>query len=380
MKILIATDSFKDCLTAKRVGENIKKGIALSSNSFNVKILPMADGGEGTVQSLVDATNGELVTCKVNDALNRKIDSFYGILGDKHTAIIEMAAASGIEQIKPEERNPWNTSTYGTGELIIHALNRKCERIIIGIGGSATNDGGVGMAQALGVRFLDKSGTPINSGGGALSEIEKIDITGMDKRIKDLELIVACDVTNPLTGNEGASFVYGPQKGADSVIVAKLDANLKHYAAKIKETFGTDVETVPGAGAAGGLGAGLMIFCNGRLEKGVDIVSRESGLLDKCKWADVVITGEGKIDSQTRYGKTPQGVADAAKKAGKPLIAVAGTLGEGYVDLYDSGFDIILSIVDGPMELSAALDKAPQLLRNAGLTIGNLLSISGIEI
>lgn len=375
MKILIASDSFKDCLTAHEVGESLKKGLQRASQRNNVRILPMADGGEGTVQALVDATNGEIVSCEANDALMRPIKSFYGILGDKETAVIEMAAASGIEHLKVYERNAWLTSTKGTGQLILNALNRGCKRIIIGIGGSATNDGGVGMAAELGVKFLDAKGNAIAEGGGALSDIVSIDISEIDRRVNEAEFIVACDVENPLTGKDGASAIYGPQKGADEEMVAKLDSNLKHYAKKVKEFTGHDVEFISGSGAAGGLGAGLMAFCNGQLRKGIDIVAQECNLKYNCEWADIVITGEGKIDGQTKFGKTPQGVANMAKSVNVPVVAVAGTLGEGYEELYNTGFNAIFSIVDAPMNLSEALLNAPKLLENAGLAIGNFLQI-----
>lgn len=376
MNILISTDSFKDCLVAQEVGACLQRGLEASSKMFNTRIVPMADGGEGTVQALVDATGGNVVVCRAKDALMREIDCFYGILGDCSTAVIEMAAASGIEHLSACERNALVTSTYGTGQLILNALDKGCKRIIIGIGGSATNDGGAGMATALGVRFLNSEGQKIQEGGGALSAIDSIDVTALDERINDVEFVVACDVANPLTGVHGASVVYGPQKGADEGAVAKLDASLMHYAHKLKEFLGVDVELVPGAGAAGGLGAGLMAFCKGSLQNGFDIVARELNLLDNCLWADVVITGEGKIDAQTKFGKTPQGVAKLAKSVDVPVIAVAGTLGDGYKELYKTGFDAIFSIIDGPMELSDALRNAPKLLENTGLIIGNMLAIT----
>ncbi len=375
MNILIAPDSFKDCLSARDVSKFIKKGILKSSDDFNVKIVPMADGGEGTVESLVDATGGTYFTIPVLDALKRERTARYGILGDGRTAVIEMAQASGIEHLKREERNPMITTTFGTGQLILDALNNNCRRIIIGIGGSATNDGGAGMAQALGVSFKSIEKTDISAGGGSLDAIEEIDVSNLDSRIYDSEIIVACDVTNPLTGADGASAVYGPQKGATPEMVEELDKNLTHFANKIKEKLGKEIDNIPGAGAAGGLGAGLMAFCNGKLQVGFEIVANETMLSQYCHWADVVITGEGKIDFQTKFGKTPQGVANAAKNFNKPVIAVAGTLGDDYNSLYNSGFDAIFSIVDSPMSLDEALVNAPQLLENIGETIGKFLKI-----
>lgn len=378
MKILIAPDSFKDCLSALKVGEYLKKGMLKASSAYEIRIVPMADGGEGTVDSLIDATEGRKISCSVLDPLSRKIEARYGISGDNETAIIEMASASGIELLNNEERNPWITTTYGTGELIKDALNKGCRRFICGIGGSATNDGGTGMAMALGVKFTDTAGNEIGFGGGELAKIEKIDISGLDPRINVSEFIIACDVNNPLTGQEGASFIYGPQKGADDKMVQKLDDNLKHLADKIKAYLKVDIENVPGAGAAGGLGGGFLAFLNGKLQKGVDIVTEETNLEEHCRWADYVITGEGKIDGQTKFGKTPQGVANMAAMYNVPVLAVAGTLGKGYQELYSSGFDVVLSIVDKPMELKDALKGAPELLENSGYTIGKMLILSSV--
>ncbi len=375
MNILIAPDSFKDCLSAKDVAEFLQRGLIKSSKNFKIRIVPMADGGEGTVESLVDATKGTYRNINVLDALKRERVAKYGILGDGKTAVIEMAQASGIEHLTLKERNPLITSTFGTGQLILDALNNSCKRIIIGIGGSATNDGGVGMAQALGISFKSGDKKEVSDGGGNLGLIEEIDISNLDPRIDSCEIVVACDVTNPLTGPNGASFVYGPQKGATSEMVEILDYNLNHIANLIKAQLNSDVSDMPGSGAAGGLGAGLMAFCGGKLRGGFDIVASETMLSENCQWADVIITGEGKIDFQTKFGKTPQGVANYAKKYNKPLIAVAGTLGDDYNTLYNSGFDAIFSIVDKPMELDSALKNAPTLLENIGETIGNILKI-----
>ena len=373
MKILISPDSFKDCLSAKAIAENLKIGFEKVSNLFEIRIVPMADGGEGTVNSIIEAANGELKTCFVKDALLRKKETTYGIIGDRGTAVIEMASASGIELLTKTERNPWVTATYGTGQLIKDALDNNCRRIIIGIGGSATIDGGVGMAMALGVRFLNREGLQIQNGGGAISELITIDISDIDNRLAETEIIVACDVSNPLIGSEGASYVYGAQKGADMGMINKLDNNLAHLANIVKITIGKDLESMPGSGAAGGLGFGLMAFCGGRLENGVSIVASEIELERHCKWADVIITGEGKIDFQTKYGKTPQGVADIAGKYNKPVVAVAGILGEGYNKLYETGFTALFSIIDKPMSLEESILKTPELLINMGRAIGNML-------
>jgi glycerate kinase len=362
MNVLIAPDSFKDCLSARKVGESIRNGIVHTSGKWEIRIVPMADGGEGTVEALVDATNGHFVFANVLDPLMRPIRAKYGILGNGKTAVIEMAAASGIELLAPDERNPWITSSYGTGQLIFNALDKGCNRIIVGIGGSSTNDAGVGMAQTLGVDFRDSSGKIPGPGGGELSRIQHINTKGLDPRLKNCELIIACDVTNPLTGPEGASVVYGPQKGASKSMIKQLDRNLMHLAKLIRNQLNRTVDTVPGSGAAGGLGAGFLAFTDAVLRPGFEVVCKETRLPEYIQWADLIITGEGKIDFQTQFGKTPAGVARLAKQYGKPVIAMAGTLGEGYKDLYESGVDAIYSIVNRPMPFDEAIRTAPDLL------------------
>ena len=375
MKILIATDSFKDCLSAKKVGEFVKNGLNEASTLFDIKIVPMADGGEGTVEAIIEATDGSYNFATVHDPLMKSVKARYGVTGDGKTAVIEMAAASGIELLKKNERNPWVTSTIGTGELIKDSLDKGFRRIIIGIGGSATNDGGAGMASALGVKFLSSSGEIKYPSGGSLSELIKIDLTGLDERIFESEIIIASDVKNTLIGAEGASYIYGRQKGADEDMIRKLDSNLEKLAEIVQQQTGKDIAYLPGAGAAGGLGAGLLAFLNAGMQNGFEIVRQETRLAEYCNWADVVITGEGRIDNQTKYGKTPQGVANTAKAYGKQVIAIAGSLGEKYEELYQSGFDIILSIVDKPMTLKEALTNAPELLKKTGFTIGRILSV-----
>jgi glycerate kinase len=375
MKILIAPDSFKDSLSSVEVANAIERGLKTAFKGFLIKKVPVADGGEGTVDSIINATGGKFVENKVHDPLMRLIKAKWGISGNSGTAIIEMAAASGIELLKMNERNPWVTTTYGTGELIKHALDNNCRKFIIGIGGSATNDGGVGMAMALGTRFLDKNGEIIGYGGGALSEINSIDLSGLDSRAGESEFIIACDVNNPLYGPTGASHVYAKQKGAAEEMRYNLDDNLLHYANVIKKSIGKDVSGIPGSGAAGGLGAGFLAFLNSHLESGFGIVKNEVGLEEHCKWADVVITGEGKIDEQTKFGKTPKGVADVAKMFNKKVIAIGGTLGKNYTELYNCGFDAIFSIMDKPMTLDAALKDSGKLIENLGITIGNMLMV-----
>jgi glycerate kinase len=365
MNILIAPDSFKDCLSSKKVAQNIETGIRRIMPEANIKILPVADGGEGTVEALVDATGGKIVRVNVHDPLMRKIESFFGILGDKKTAVIEMAAASGIELLKENERNPWITTTYGTGELIRHALDKGCEKFVIGVGGSATNDAGVGMAQALGAKFLNSQGKQIGYGGGSLKEISEIDLTNLDNRIKRSQILVACDVDNPLYGTEGAAFVYSPQKGADKQMAKKLDENLRHFANKIKKVLNINIRNNKGSGAAGGLGAGLMVFLKAKLRPGFEIIKDIVKLEKEIDKADIVITGEGRIDYQTQFGKTPYGIAQAAGKFNKPLIAIAGSLGERVEELYTKGFDFIIPVIDKPMDMEYALKNADVLIQNA---------------
>lgn len=373
MKVLISPDSFKDSVTSVEAANAIAVGLSRASKEFEVRMIPVADGGEGTVQAIVNSTNGQVVTNLVHDPLMRMIEAHWGITGSGNTAVIEMASASGIELLKDNERNPWHTTTFGTGELIKHALDKGCRRFIIGIGGSATNDGGVGMAMALGIKFYTSNNEEIDFGGGALTELHHMDVSGLDERIGQSEIIIACDVTNPLTGKNGASFVYGRQKGADTKMQQKLDDNLKKLGDLIKSSLNLDVEAMPGAGAAGGLGAGMFAFLGGKLQKGFEIVQEEVKLHENCQWADVIITGEGKMDSQTQFGKTPFGVAQIAKKYDKKVIAVCGTLDGRYSELYDHGFNAIYSILDKPMDLQQALSRASELLENTAFAIGRTL-------
>ncbi len=364
MKILVAPDSFKGSLTALEVAISIKNGIKSFSKEIEVEILPLADGGEGTVQSLVDATNGEIINKKVTGPLGQNVNAFYGILGNGQTAVIEMASASGLPLVPEEKRDPTKTTTYGTGQLINSALEHDVDEIIIGIGGSATTDAGVGMAQALGVKFLNKKNEEIDFGGGYLKEIETIDIKGIDSRIKNTKIRVACDVDNPLFGKNGAAYVYSPQKGADKDTVKKLDENLRHFNKKVKEYLGKDVNEIPGAGAAGGLGAGLVAFLDAELETGIDIILDTVNFENKLNNVDLVITGEGRLDGQSIYGKTPIGVAKRAKKFKIPVIAIAGSLGKGVKKVLDYGLDSYFSIIDKPDNLNSIKEKSNELLKN----------------
>ncbi|SEG71210.1 glycerate kinase [Vibrio hangzhouensis] len=358
MKIIIAPDSYKESLTAMEVAEAIEAGFKKIFSDAEYIKLPMADGGEGTVQSLVDATDGSIVTCDVTGPLGQPVEGFFGLMGDDSTAIIEMAAASGLHLVEPEQRNPLITTTFGTGELVKAALDRGVKHIIVGIGGSATNDGGIGMAQALGARLLDSEGRELGFGGGELSRLASIDLSDLDARLADIKLEVACDVDNPLCGPKGASHVFGPQKGATPEMVATLDANLAHYADIIKTTNGRDVVNTAGAGAAGGLGAALLGLFDASLRPGIQIVMDAVYLSDVVKDADLVITGEGRIDSQTIHGKTPIGVARTAKQYDIPVIAIAGSTAKDCAVVHEHGIDAAYSVVLGATDLPTALKEA----------------------
>ena len=371
-KYVVAPDSFKESMTAKEVCDAMEKGIKKADSAAEVIKVPMADGGEGTVDSLVDATQGQRVIVEVTGPLGNKISAYYGILGNGTTAVIEMAKASGLEIVEKKKRNPMITTTFGTGELIRHALDHNVKEIIIGLGGSSTNDGGSGMAQALGAKLLDQNNNQISFGGGNLDKLDKIDISNLDSRLQDVKIILASDVTNPLIGKDGASRVFGPQKGATPEMVEKLENNLQHYAKIIKRDLNKDVASVSGAGAAGGLGAGLMAFTTCKMRQGVDIAIEVTKLEEKVKSADYVFTGEGGTDFQTKFGKTPYGVAKLGKKYHKPVISLAGYLGEGIDSLYSEGFTAIFGIIPGACDLSTALKNGPS---NVARTTENIVRL-----
>ncbi|WP_305464604.1 glycerate kinase [Photobacterium leiognathi] len=372
MKIIIAPDSYKESLTAMEVATAIENGFRqVIPNAEYIK-LPMADGGEGTVQSLVDASNGTIIEHSVTGPLGEQVNGFFGLMGDGKTAIIEMAAASGLHLVIPELRNPMLTTSFGTGELILAALDKGVEHIIVGIGGSATNDGGIGMAQALGVCFLDENNKPIHYSGGALDSLHRIDISNIDPRLVSVKLEVACDVDNPLCGEKGASQVFGPQKGATPEMVTQLDNNLAHYAEIIKRDLGKDVKDMAGAGAAGGMGAALLGLFNAQLRPGIEIVMDAVNLADVLQDADLVITGEGRIDSQTIHGKTPIGVARTAKRFNKPVIGIAGSLSYDCNVVHEHGIDAVFSVVPRSVSLAEALAEAAI---NVELTARNVAAI-----
>lgn len=371
-KYVVAPDSFKESMTAKEVCDAMEKGIKKADSTAEVIKVPMADGGEGTVDSLVDATNGQRVIVEVTGPLGNKISAYYGILGNGTTAVIEMAKASGLEIVEKKKRNPMITTTFGTGELIRDALDHNVKEIIIGLGGSSTNDGGSGMAQALGAKLLDQNNYQISFGGGNLDKLDKIDISNLDSRLQDVKIILASDVTNPLIGKDGASRVFGPQKGATPEMVEKLENNLQHYAKIIKRDLNKNVASVSGAGAAGGLGAGLMAFTTCKMRQGVDIAIEVTKLEEKVKSADYVFTGEGGTDFQTKFGKTPYGVVKLGKKYHKPVISLAGYLGEGIDSLYSEGFTAIFGIIPGACDLSTALKNGPS---NVARTTENIVRL-----
>ncbi|MGX6429316.1 glycerate kinase family protein [Levilactobacillus yonginensis] len=375
MKIVIAPDSFKGSLTAKQAAEAIHTGLQRVFPDADYEVVPMADGGEGTVQSLVDATQGTFKHADVLNPLGQTVSAEYGLLGDQRTAVIEMAAASGIQFINDATKNPLVTTTYGTGQLMLDAMHHGAQEIVIGIGGSATTDGGQGMAEALGVKFLNAAGEPIKRGGGGLAELASIDVSAVDPLVAQTKIRIASDVTNPLVGPKGSAAVFGPQKGATPEMVPILDANLAHYAAIIKQTLGKDLADYPGAGAAGGLGAGLLAFTRSQMEKGVEIVVRETHLKERAVGADLAFTGEGAIDFQTQYGKTPMGTAQAVKAASPhaKVIGVAGNVGEGIDQLYDLGIDAIFGILPGVVDLPTAIQTGQANLARTAENIARVI-------
>lgn len=393
MRYLCAPDSFKESLTAAEAARALAEGIRRGDSDAEIRCLPMADGGEGTARALADATGGTMLTAGAHDPLGRPVQAGLALLGDGRTAVVETAAASGLALLRPSERDPKATTSYGTGELIRAALDAGAETIIVGLGGSATNDAGCGLLQALGVRLLDHDGRDVRPGGAALAEVERVDLSGLDRRLGDVHVIAACDVTNPLTGPEGASAVFGPQKGASREDVTLLDGALRHVSSVIERALAeqvpaerngdggkveaavaessspghrsrpdhrtrTPIADHPGAGAAGGIGMALLAVLHADFRPGIDLVIEQSGLDAAAQWADIVFTGEGSIDAQTMFGKTPVGVASVAKRHGKPVIAIAGRVGDGIECLHGRGIDAVF----GAAPSAASLDE---LLRDA---------------
>ncbi|MDU5455010.1 glycerate kinase [Pseudescherichia vulneris] len=373
MKIVIAPDSYKESLSALDVATAIEQGFREIFPQAEYIKLPVADGGEGTVEAMVAATQGRIVEVAVTGPLGAQVEGFYGLSGDEQSAFIEMAAASGLELVLPEQRNPLITTSWGTGELIRHALDAGVKHIIIGIGGSATNDGGAGMVQALGAKLLDSEGNALGQGGGALETLARIDISELDRRLHDCRIEVACDVTNPLTGKEGATAIFGPQKGATPEMITRLDAALAHYAQLIKRDLDLDVLDLAGGGAAGGMGAALFAFCGAELRQGIEIVTDALHLDRYVAEADLVITGEGRIDSQTVHGKVPVGVAKVAKRYNKPVIGIAGSLTADVGVVHEHGIDAVFSVIYGICTLDDALKNAAENVRMTARNVAAVL-------
>ncbi|KSU80269.1 glycerate kinase [Fictibacillus enclensis] len=362
MKIVIAPDSYKGSLSAMEAAAAIERGIKKADPSIETVLVPVADGGEGTMDTLVAATAGKKKEVRVTGPLGQEVVASYGVLGDTSMCVIEMAEASGLCLLTQEELNPLASTTFGTGQLIKQALDDGFRSFILAIGGSATNDGGAGMLQALGMKLVDKNGAEIGSGGGELSCLEVIDDTGFDRRIKESTFLIASDVENPLVGKSGASAVFGPQKGATAEMVNVLDQNLSHWADKVEELTGTRLHDLPGAGAAGGIGGAFQAFFSAQMKRGVDIVTEYAGLPQALDGADLVITGEGRVDFQTASGKTPMGVAQKAKEKDVPTVILAGSVGDGVDVLYQYGIISITSIIQQPLTLQEAMEQSSQLL------------------
>lgn len=381
MKIVIAPDSFKESLTALEVAEEIAQAFASHLPHAEFVKVPVADGGEGTVQSMVDATGGQIIEKTVTGPMGAPVTAHYGVLGDNNhfganTAVIEMAAASGLHHVAPSARNPLITTSFGTGELIADAIDRGIRHIILGLGGSATNDAGAGMLQALGYRLLDAQQQPLAAGGQALAQLQTIDASQCHPAIKQCHFDVACDVDNPLCGARGASAIFGPQKGADDAMVNQLDNALAHFAEVAGAHGYSDLSHAAGAGAAGGMGFGVMSFLQGSLRPGVDIVMDAVGLAQKISGADLVITGEGRIDGQTVFGKTPMGVLRVAKKHNVPVIGIAGCLGDGAEKMLEQGMTAIFDIIPAASDLQLALANAKPNLHRAASNIAAVWSLA----
>ncbi len=377
MKVVVAPDSFKGSMSAIEVCQFMKEGVLQALPNATVIEMPMADGGEGTLECLINGTNGTFYKEVVNGPLGNPVHAKWGILGgDSKTAVIEMAQSSGLTLISKKDRNPRLTNTYGTGQLIKCALDKGCTRIIIGLGGSATNDGGMGMAAALGVKFYNKNGESLPLGGIHLADLDVVDIEELDSRIKNIEFIIASDVTNPLCGPTGASYVFGPQKGASPKDVEELDTALRNFAEKVKDSVGKDILHVPGSGAAGGLGAGLMAFLDAKVSSGIEIIMNTLGYDEHIKDANLVLTGEGRTDEQTLFGKVPVGVARVAKKYNVLAICISGSLGEGTDQLYDQGITAIFSIIDAPNSLEEILSKTGNLIKSTTSNVVRLVKLN----
>ena len=379
MKIVIAPQGFKAGISGLAAAEAIARGVAAVDPDAETVLAPVADGGDGTLNALVDATGGQVFTSTITGPLGQPLEARWGVMGDGSTAVIEMALASGLALVPQRRRNPRVTTTAGTGEILKEAMDRGYTRVIVGLGGSATNDGGAGMATALGARFLDSEGRPLPPGGSALARLDRIETQGLHPALGQATIIAATDVTNPLCGPDGASAVFGPQKGANPEMVQELDAALANFARVVARDLYRDVSEEPGAGAAGGLGAGLMAFAGATLQSGIDMVCEVLQFDALLQGADLVITGEGRADRSTIFNKAPAGVARHAQAHGVPTVLLAGSLGSGYEELYEHGLAAVVCIADRPMSFDVSLSRSAELLESAAeRTLRLILAGSGM--
>ena len=378
MQLLFASDSFKGSLTSEKTAELLSMAAREVFGECECSCVPVADGGEGTVEAVIAAEHGEKVTVKVHGPLMEEAESFYGVF-DGYKAVIEMAAASGLPMVPEELRNPLNTTTFGTGELILDALERGYRDISIAIGGSATNDGGMGCARALGVKFLDDEGNELDGFGHDLVRVASIDVSGLDERVKDSKITVMCDVTNPLCGKDGATWTFGKQKGATPEIQEELERGMCRYRDVIKETFGVDCDGIPGAGAAGGLGAALRVFLGGEMRSGIETVLELIRFDERLEGVDLVVTGEGRTDWQSCFGKVMQGVGMHAKAKGIPVLGLSGSLGKNAMDICSCGVSSLMTTVNAPMTLSEALERAEELYYDGALRMFRFVK-AGMDI
>ena len=378
MKLLFASDSFKGSLTSEKTVELLSRAAGEVFGECECSGVPVADGGEGTVEAVIAAEHGEYINVKVHGPLMEETESFYGTF-DGNKAVIEMAAASGLPMVPEELRNPLNTTTFGTGELILDALKRGYRDISIAIGGSATNDGGMGCARALGVKFLDQDGNELEGFGRDLARVAAIDISGLDERVKDSKITVMCDVTNPLCGKDGATWTFGKQKGATPEIQEELEKGMCSYRDVIRETFGIDCDGIPGTGAAGGLGAALMVFLGGEMKSGIETVLDLIRFDERLEGVDLVVTGEGRTDWQSCFGKVMQGVGMRAKAKGIPVLGLSGSLGKNAMDICSCGISSLMTTVNAPMSLSEALERAEELYYEGALRMFRFVR-TGMEI
>ena len=374
-KIVVASDSFKGSLTSLQVADSAERGVHEVFPDCEVVKVNVADGGEGTMEALRQTLGGKVVHIDVSDPLGRLVSATYVILDDGITAVLEMSAASGLTLLRPDERNPMRTSTYGTGQLIADALSKGCRKFLVGIGGSATNDAGMGMMRALGCRFLDAEGKELDGTGSSLINVEDIDVSCLAEGLNESEFIVACDVDSPLYGPKGAAFVFSPQKGADRDMVDALDKGLEHFASIVRHVMGRDVAEIPGAGAAGGLGGGFLAFTNARLERGVEMVLDAIGFDRMIRSADLVITGEGRVDFQTLTGKTPYGVLKRARKQNIPVIAIGGSVTLSDEEVLKAGFAGAYAVTPAGMPLEEAM-KADVASHNVTSAVASILKKS----